>query len=277
MIKYNDIIKQFNKKEWDFSYIKYDEIWEILNQPTKIGFSIENILFKENPLPKEQSILLICVKKTKNFDYTFFSPFIYECKKYFPNLNIHEFQCNYKYAAVRAGLGQYAKNSLFYHPEFQFDTHIGVFLIEDEIIELPKRNLPNFNLLSKCKNCNDCIKACPVNAIHYENNKTWINIYDCDNFCSFGNSPDIPSLKWNWFTLDEDLNSIFTNFEDIYNIQNYYDLKQKSSKINSRLIKIDNKIYTVIFPICRECTSQSRCTKYNGNYAYNWNDITIEE
>ena len=276
MIKYNDIIKHFNKEEWDFSYIKYNEIWEILNQPTKMGFSIENILFRKNPLPREQSILLVCVKKTKDFDYTFFSPFIYECKKYFPDLNIKEFQCNYKYAAVRAGLGQYTKNSLFYHSHFNFDTHIGVFLIEEDIVELPERKSANFNLLSMCNNCNDCIKACPVNAIHYENNKTWINTYDCDNFCSFGNSSKIPSLKWNWFTLDEDLNSIFTNFEDIYNVQNYYDLSQKSNKLNSRMIKINNKNHTVVFPICRECTSQQKCTKYNGNYPYKWNDIIIK-
>ena len=27
------------------------------------------------------------------------------------------------------------------------------------------------------------------------------------------------------------------------------------------------------YPICRECTSQPKCSKYNGNYPYDWNDV----
>lgn len=277
MIDYNDIINIFDKNDWDFSYIKSDEYWEIINQPTKLGNNIEHIVKLKEPIPNENSILLVCIKKTQDFDYTFLPKFIQDCKKAIPTINISEFHCNYKYAAVKAGLGQYAKNSLFYHSKFQFDTHIGVFLIRNEIKNLPSRNPANFKLLSLCNGCNDCINACPVNAIHYENNKTWINIYDCDNFCSFGNHPEIPSLKWNWFTLDDKKSQYFNNFEKIYNIKNYYDLLQITNEINSRPIIIDGKKYDVIFPICRECTSQRKCTKYNGSYPYDWTKVSIKE
>jgi hypothetical protein len=47
-----------------------------------------------------------------------------------------------------AGLGQYAKNSLFYHPKFQFETHLNVYVIHNQITNLPKRKSPNYNLLS---------------------------------------------------------------------------------------------------------------------------------
>ena len=274
MIKYNKIINIFNKEEWDFSYLTHQEIWEILNHPVKLEDPMDELILNKNPFNKN-CLFLVCIKKTENFDYTFLSEFIKNCKNTIPELNISKFWCNYKYAAVRAGLGQYAKNSLFYHPKFQFETHIGVFLIKNQIIELPQRNKPNFRLLPQCKNCNDCILSCPVQAIHYENNQTWINLCDCDNFCSFGNHPKIPSLKWNWFTLDDELSSYFTDFEKIYNIKSYYNLKQISKKINSQQIIINNEIYNGIFPICRECTSQPKCSKYNGNYPYNWNDITL--
>ena len=273
---YNEIISYFNKDEWDFSYLTYDEIWEILNHPIKLDDMLSNTIYDKISFNKN-SLFLICIKKTKDFDYTFFTEFAKICKKNIPELNFSRFWCNYKYAAVKAGLGQYAKNSLLHHPKFQFEHHIGVFLIKNKIIDLPKRKPANFNLFSLCNNCDDCINSCPTKAIHYDNGHTWIDFHACDEFCSFGNDSRIPSIKWNWFRIDDDMIPLFTSLEDVYNVQHYIDLKKISNKINCQNINIRGKQYNVIFPICRECTSQKKCSKYNGSYNYNWNDVKIIE
>ena len=229
-----------------------------------------------NGLPfSKSSFFLVCVKQTKNFDYTLMKTFSTIIKNKMPGLVFNDFNCNYKYAAVKAGLGQYAKNSLFYHPVFQFETHIEVFLIQNEIIDLPERKSADFNLLSLCNNCNDCINACPVGAINDNNERIWINTWDCDNFCGFSNHPIIPSIKWNWFVLDDEKRSLFSNKQDIAAVQSYADLKKISNKTSCRYITINNQSYQAIFPICRECTSQKRCSKYNGKYPYDFNDVQL--
>ena len=273
-ISYEEIIKNFNN-DWDFSYLNYEEIWEILNHPIKLNDTLSNTIYNKISFNKN-SLFLICVKQTKNYDYTFLSEFIKTCKEKIPELIVSQFWCNYKYAAVKAGLGQYAKNSLFYHPKFQFENHIGIFQIDSKVINLPPRKLANFNLLPLCNNCNDCINACPVGAIH-NNTSTWIDFHACDGFCHFGNHSSIPSIKWNWFRVDDEMIPLFSSLDEIYNIKSYIDLKQISKKINSQYIKIKDKIYNVSFPICRECTSQKKCSKYGGSYPYDWNDIKIIE
>ncbi len=271
---YDEIINHFDKNEWDFSYLTYQEIIEVLNFPIKLYNSISNVTVNGLPF-SEDVFFLVCIKRTKNFDYTFLTQFLRTIKEEIPDLICEKFWCNYKYAAVKAGLGQYAKNSLFYHPVFQFETHIGVFLIQNKVINLPERNVANFNLLSLCNNCNDCINACPVGAIHNNGNHTWIDMEKCDNFCHFGNHVDIPSIKWNWFILDDGMIPLFKDYRDIFMIQSYADLKKVSNNLNSHIIKINNESYQVVFPICRECTSRKRCSKYNGEYPYDWSTISI--
>lgn len=272
-ISYNQIYKNFNSDNWDFSYLTYNEIWETLNHPIKYQNIIEKLTFFGIDFPKNVTFLVV-VHLSPDFDYTLVNTFQNICKEKIPNLQYQEFFCNYKYAAVQSGLGQYAKNSLFYHPKFQFDTHLAVFIIFNELTDLPKRNKPNFNLLKQCEHCNDCINACPVNAIHYNNNQGWIDLYKCDNFCHFGNHHIIPSIKWNWLKIGD------YNLTDnqIYNIHTFADLRNNVGQTDcTNIIKKNNKKYNAIFPVCRECVSQKKCSKYNGQYPYDWNNIKLQE
>ena len=274
---YNDIIKNFNNNEWDFSYLNFEEIWEVINQPIKYDNIIHSLMFNGIPFNKN-NIFLVIIKKTKNFDYTFLTQFDKIKNEYFPELNYKPFWCNYKYAAVKAGLGQFAKNSLFYHPVFQFETHISVICIEDEVYGLPQRKQPNFKLLKLCEGCLDCYNACPVKAIHNQNEyNVWIDTYKCDNFCHFGNHMEIPSIKWNWLFMDEDVKDYFQNNKEIFSISNYFELQNFCKKTSCQYITYDGVQYEAIFPICRECTSQPKCSKYNGKYPYNWNDVILTE
>lgn len=270
MIKYSDIIKCFDSNEWDFSYLTFSEMQEVLNHPIKLINRIEEIKLYKTDF-QEQSICLIVVKHTYDFDYTLNKFFIETLNEYYSNLNYRVFECNYKYAAVKSGLGQYAKNSLFYHSKFQFDSHIAVFLFPEGIDDLPNRKPANFHLLKSCENCEDCIKACPVSAINInDQSRTWIDLIKCDNFCHFGNHGKIPSIKWNLVKI----NNLNLSQEEIYNIQNFQDWIQTVGP-GGEFLNINGNNSYVVFPICRECTSQKKCSKYGGKYPYDWNRILI--
>lgn len=268
-ILYNDIINCFDLNEWDFSYLTGQEIFEVLNQPIKLTNHVDEIKLYGQDF-QDDSIFLVVVKHSYDFDYTITKFFPEILNKNF-NLTFRLFECNYKYAAVKAGLGQYAKNSLFHHPKFDFDSHLAVYLFQDNIIGLPKRNASNFNLLAQCEGCNDCINACPAHAINLNDmGRTWINLQTCDNFCHFGNGGRIPSIKWNLVKI----NNIPLTQEQVYKITNFPQWIQAVGS-QGEFLKINGNSHHVIFPVCRECTSQKRCTKYGGKYPYDWNRVLI--
>ena len=72
---YDEIINHFDKNEWDFSYLTYQEIIEVLNFPIKLYNSISNVTINGLPFSKDV-FFLVCIKRTKNFDYTFLMQFL---------------------------------------------------------------------------------------------------------------------------------------------------------------------------------------------------------
>lgn len=268
-INYKNIIKLFNLEYWDFSYLTHNEMMEVLNFPIKFGINKIEKYENENENNKDANYLII-VKQTENYDYSLEPEFLEIFLKHFPHIQISKFWCNYKYAAVKAGLGQYAKNSLFYHPRFQFETHIFVAKILNPITFLPVRNKSNFNYLEQCKNCNDCFKNCPAQAIHNQNNFPWIDTEKCNNFCSYGNHDKIPSIKQNYILLQH------LSQEEKKEIKNFHDLNNIIPDSFSSYININNKEYWYQYPICRECTSQPKCSKYNGKYPYDSSKTQIK-
>lgn len=263
-IIYNNIIELFSCEEWDFSYLLPNEMMEVLNFPIKIAPNhIEHLVEQGNDIPNTSTFLTV-VKRTKDYDYALHSQFIDKCKQYFPELKIINFWCNYKYAIVKSGLGQYAKNSLVYHQKFQFETHFSVFLIFNPILNLPNRNPSNFNILSLCNNCQDCFKACPVQAIHNQEKFLWIDMDKCDNFCFFGNHKYIPSIKQNHILLSHLTQQQKENIIDYKTLHQLYPEITLTPGIKDK----DGKIKWYSYPTCRECTSQIKCSKYNGKYPY---------
>ena len=269
-ISWNQIIESFNDEEWDFSWLNGIEINQVLNFPIKIDdTSYINEVNTHRMEIDPDTLFLVVVKKTQDYDYSLTNSVL---KILYNNFKIDgkEFWCNYKYATILSGLCQYAKNNLVYHHKFYFDTHLSVIQLFSPIIDLPVRKLPNFNLLEKCNNCFDCYFSCPVNAIHNQENWMWVDMEKCDNFNHFNNHPFIPSIKENWLKyeapfLSENIKQKISNFEDA--------VKYTGKPINC-YSSIDNNVYYQ-FPICRECTSQPKCSKYNGNYPYDKNNVKI--
>lgn len=260
-ISYNQIIKFFNNDEYDISYLTNDELKKNLNIPTKV--SNEQLNYLEKIYDKNCPNALIFIKHTLDYDYSLRKE-VKNNLNLIPGLKYEMYNGNYKYAAVQAGLGQYGKNQLLYNYKFGFDNHIVIFLIWNKIINLPERNKPNYNYLQSCINCDDCFNACPVRAIHNKDSYHWVDLYTCDNFCHFGNDPNIPSIKKTWnkyinpYPLSDEILKNIKTPKDCYDYLGYFPFSYQD----------ENSKFFIQYPICRECTSQKKCSKYNGKYPY---------
>ena len=62
---------------------------------------------------------------------------------------------NYKEAALRAGLGVRARNSLIYDYKFGFDVHFTVIGINHTIIDIPTSRRHNTKIWNRCVGCDD--------------------------------------------------------------------------------------------------------------------------
>lgn len=274
IITFNQIKNLFNN-DWDISYLTSEEMKEVFNHPIKMGVNlIQEIAYHES-IFVDDYFYLIVAQKTKNFDYSIDNNFTAVVSQSLPCLNYQKVFCNYKHATMLAGMGQYAKNSLIYHYRFGFECHFSIFVIFNKIDlkTLPIRTPPNRELISICQNCNDCIKKCPVAAIHEMENGSWVDMEKCDNFNHFNNHPTIPSLKRGWIYL----NKLNFNEETINNITNFKELKQLTGVTGGIPLtqKINGEVVNIQYPVCRECTSQKRCSIYNGNYPYHQSQVQI--
>jgi hypothetical protein len=120
-----------------------------------------------------------------------------------------------------------------------------------------------------------------VKAIHNDGNKmenNWIDSAACDAFLGLGDHPKIPSVKKFWHkNLYPELSK-----KEITQLNTFDKVKKKYGEPfglpfdrngytsdPSLGVKKDNKPIPV--PVCRECTSQPRCSKWNGKYPYEKN------
>lgn len=253
MIDYQEIIKLFDEKEFHIGYLDRADLIFLNNAPVKFELS--------GAIEDNIKAGIVFVKHTVDYDYSMY--------KIITDIIPVEFQVwsavNLKQAAICAGLGQYGKNQLFYDEKFGFDNHIVCILLYDYLDNLPKRNLPNWNFLPQCEGCNDCFYACPVKAIHNQEIPYWVDFATCDNFASWGNHPDIPSMKYMW---GEKLCNPSISKETLKYIHSPKEALEALGKQMNMPIKENGKEYWAQLPTCRECASQPKCSKYNGQYPY---------
>ena len=266
-ISFNEIKALFSDTSlWHVGYLDTNDIQILHNFGIKFS-GIEVHYDYENAI--------IVTKNTNSFDYSVFK----DVKEKINSLNkpiiYHNWETiNLKFALVLAGMGQYGKNQLVYDDLFGFDIHISVLLIKNKITDLPARKTPNWNFLPQCDGCTDCFNACPVQAIHNQESPYWIDLQKCDNFCHWGNHDTIPSMKWTWGKyvlkppVSKELLYQITNFDTEYEILNI--------PFERAFIK-DGKEVFVKHPVCRECCSQPKCSKYNGHFPYKPEEIEFYE
>lgn len=258
---FNEIKKAFPEDVWDVGWLSKEDLVNLVNSPIKMN---------DNPLWKveDNDIGLIFIKHTPRYDYSI----NVEIKVWLnqQKMNWSYVNMNLKKAGVLAGKGQQAKNTVFYSDRFGFDVHLMAYVLhEEEFINLPKRKTPNFNFLPQCEGCNDCAKACPVQAIHNDIlQNIWVDAQKCMNFCDFGDHPTIPSIKYGWRNLvmpgmEEETLQMIKTPDDLLAFTGFSDFE---SYIDTE----DNRRQYINYPVCRECVSQSKCSPYGGHHPYKW-------
>lgn len=268
MISFEYIKSLFNPEEWDVGYLSKDGLLQCANTPIKEHFRINgerwiNGIYYNNP-----SNCIVLMHSSEALKYEHYE----KASKILSQSEIssewYHAYTNFKTAAVLSGLGVRARNSLIYSYKFGFSCHIAVVRFNEEIVDLPKNSRINSNLWNRCKDCFDCVNKCPANAIKGEKEPYWVDGQKCHEFITFGNHPTIPSVFDYW------RKNVYNDVsdEEIVKILEY--------SLSSGFLPWDRNGYEfngptitkngtpVYLPMCRECSSQPRCSKWGGKYPY---------
>jgi ferredoxin len=269
-ISFNDIKNLFDDT-WDVGVITSQDLHRISLMPIKQKAHLFGADFTNDIHYEGLTNTIILVKQGQTWDYTHYE----EACILLKNSGIENWfpiYTNFKEAVIQAGLGVRARNSLVYSYKFGFDCHISAIGFEQTIVDWPTDKRVNRQLWKRCSGCDDCIKACPVNAIHGLEEPYWLDSGACDNFIGMGNHPTIPSIKKFWG------DNVYPGFpkEVLYNIKSYTDTKKIFGDwfpFNKNGYSFDGQVMrhngeAINIPFCRECTSQPRCSKWGGKFPY---------
>ena len=277
MLNFSHLKNLFPESEWDVGYITATQLKICSYKPIKGKFNPVGLEFVNRVHYRDFRNSIVLVKQTINTgDYDFYETAAnILLKSHFKKW--YMIYTNFKEAAIQAGLGVQAKNSLMYSYRFGFDSKICVIGFDQKIINPPTNRRVNKKLWNRCVGCWDCAINCPVKAIHNDGNKmenNWIDSSACDNFIALSDHPKIPSIKkfWHQKVHPEVPKKEVDELKNMFQVWKKYGgyglpFDKNGYTIDPSLgIKKDGKPVTVSF--CRECTSQPRCSKWKGKYPY---------
>lgn len=257
------------------SYLTKSEIIKNLNFPIKESDTEEIKTTKDELLHiSEKAICLITIEENGPSLATGKCQITFEILNKIKGIKIKKFNyLNKKFAAVMAGLGQYGKNQLIYNQTFGFNISINTFIIYNDVINLPIRESPNYNILSLCDGCNLCAINCPAKAIHIEENGPhWLDANACRKFYMYGDHPVIPSAKYGINTF---LNNKYSE-EELLKVTDYKSFEELFGfPDRENCIEIDGEKYQISIDFCKECTNQLPCRKQE--YIYYKDKIRVEK
>lgn len=282
-ISFNEIKKLFNEDDWDIGYLSADALKRCALHPVKL-VSLLGVEDYSSHIYFRCTNSIVLIRKGHTWDYTIYD----ESRAIINNSGIkqkgiscHNIHTNYKEAAILSGLGVRARNSLIYSYRFGFDHHITAFRFENEITDIPTNKRVNYKIWNRCVGCDDCAKACPVGAIHNDEKDPfawWLDSEKCMDFIGYSDHPTIPSMKKYWHE------NVYPNFSKkqvdkmtgLLATMDYYaqhgmkwddfPWDRNGYSYDGQVVRKNGKEIDV--PICRECTSQPRCSKWNGKYPY---------
>ena len=267
-ISFNKIKELFDESEWDVGYLSSEGLLRCALSPIKHKWNYFGEDFTNKINYSNISNCIVLIKTGHTWDYTHYD----HAKKIMADSGIknwHPVYTNYKDAAILSGLGVRAKNSLIYSYKFGFDCHIAAIRFDDEIVDLPTNKRVNHKLWSRCVGCDDCADACPVKAINNKEEPYWINSPKCEEFIATGFHPVIPSIS----TFLQKKVYVGISPEEMMSIGKGLVRDKPETFIKGNGYSYDGNVVRkegkeIHVPFCRECTSQPRCSKWDGKYPY---------
>ena len=269
----------FPKKDWDIGYLNKEQLTICANIPVKSKSQQHGWDFTNDIAWSWAGILngIVLIRKSEiALDYALYD----ESSEILKKNDLEELDdwahiyINFKEAAILAGIGVRARNTLVYSYRFGFDSKICVIGFKTNLTN-PPNNPPNFKLWDTCTNCDLCRINCPVGAIHNKTEPNWFDSEKCNNFLIYGNHPHIPSMKqfWHKYVRPDVPQKTVDNMKDYgadkmdWNANGYTVInKATTDGASNEQIYKDGK--PVSIPICRECQVQYRCSKWKGHYPY---------
>ena len=268
-IKFSDIQKLFSTDQWDVGFLTKDQLKMCAYSPVKgkaqeYGADYTNNIHYFSIV---NSIVLVR-HSPDSWDYSLYK----EAEDILKKSNLQDWfaiYTNFKVAAIVSGLGVRAKNSLVSSYKFGFDMKACVVGFDDEIVDCPAPERVDLQYWEKCDGCSDCRLACPVGAIHNDEEPFWLDSGKCDDFMGFGDHPGIPSIKKFWHKnvhpeVPQERVDTLKSCMDLGS-ELAFDANGYTLNMQTGILK-DGKPVPV--PFCRECQVQPRCSKWDGDYPY---------
>lgn len=268
-------LKDLFDETFDVGYLSAEQLKFCANHPIKQTINLSDkpgvANFTNHTHFKNFTNAIVILKEGSVWDYSHYDEIVNTLERE-GLVNWFEIYINYKEAAIQSGLGVRARNSLVYSYKFGFDCKIACVGFIDEITDIPTNKRVNDKIWKRCIGCNDCYNACPVKAIHNKGDRVWIDGMACDNFLGYSDHPKIPSIKKFWHKnvhpeIPKDAIDAIQTFHDAVEIlgqnlpwdKNGYTFDGNVTRKDGQKVNI---------PVCRECTSQPRCSKWNGQFPY---------
>ena len=263
-VDFVELKELFDPQEWDIAYVSAENFEKGGHKPVKYPEHLRGVNWVQNPDAIAYIGVILARYSEESNNYGLYD----ESNDILDKEYKHDYAqvyVNFKEVALLSGFAKRARNSLVYNRKFGFQCKLCAYMFVPPIVNYEKLE-PSTELLDLCEGCDDCIRNCPVGAIHEDH----IEMYKCGAFMVCGNHPTITSKKWFWYEkmkpnyTREEIESLEYHPGDdlIFNqhkawgkgVDGFYEMSADG-------VELKKDGVTIGWPHCKECQKQPRCSK----------------
>ena len=263
-VDFVELKELFDPQEWDIAYVSAENFEKGGHKPVKHPEHLRGVNWVQNLDAIAYNGIIVARYTEETNNYRLYDESNEILDKEFRH-NYGQVYVNFKEVALLSGFAKRARNSLVYNRKFGFQCKLCAYMFVPPIVNYEKLE-PSTELLDLCEGCDDCIRNCPVGAIHEDR----IDMDKCAAFLVCGNHPTIPSKKWFWYEkmkpnyTREEIESLEYHPGDdlIFNqhkawgkgVDGFYEMSADG-------VELKKDGVTIGWPHCKECQKQPRCSK----------------